>query len=66
MKTVKIYGVTYTGKEVAPGMYEFIRISKNSIVTRISDNPFAFEMMSHPEFKTAHSAAKRAIRFMFI
>ena len=66
MKTVKFYGVTYTGEELEPGVFEFTRKSKKTTVTLISDNPFAFEMMNHPEFKTAHSAAKRAIRFMFI
>ncbi len=66
MKTVEIYGVTYTGQELEPGVFEFTRQSKRLNENRISDNGFAFEYMDDADNKTAHSAAKRAIRFMFI
>jgi len=65
MKTVKIYGVTYTGKRVGYGVFEFTRKSKYLNENRFSNDSFAYDYMDEPGEKVAHSASKRAIRFMF-
>lgn len=66
MKTVKIYGVTYTGKKTGYGLFEFTKMTRHLNETRESHDSFAYDYMDEPEEKVAYSAAKRAIRFMFI